>query len=153
MTADSQTPTPRTWRTWDEVEVGDPLGPLAFPLPLYRLVMAAGATRDFNAIHHNTDAARASGASDAYANFTFLFGMWERTVREFTGPAGELRQVRGFRMKSFNAAGDTPVVGGQVTRKWIEDGQALVEFSIATQNAGRVSVGPGTVVVALPRQA
>ncbi len=139
-------------RYWDDIAIGDTLGPLAFPLSLYRLVMAAGANRDFNAIHHNSEMARASGASDAYANYNFLLGMWERALREFTGPLGVLRQVRGLRMKSFNVVGDTPVVRGEVLRTWIEEGQALIELSVYTDNAGRISVGPGTAVVAMPRK-
>jgi hypothetical protein len=34
-------------------------------------VMAAGANRDFNAIHHNAEVARATGAPDIYANTLF----------------------------------------------------------------------------------
>jgi hypothetical protein len=54
---------------------GEALAPLAFPLSVYRLVVAAGANRDFNAIHHNSDYARATGAPDMYANTLFLQGM------------------------------------------------------------------------------
>ena len=138
-------------RYWEEVEVGDALGPVAFPLPLYRLVMAAGANRDFNSIHHNTELARASGASDAYANYNFLLGMWERALREFAGPAARLRSIRGLRMKFFNVAGDTPVVRGEVLRKWEDGTECLVEFRVYTESAGRITVGPGEAIVALPR--
>ncbi len=40
-------------RTYEEISVGDELGPVEFPLPIYRLVVAAGGNRDFNSIHHN----------------------------------------------------------------------------------------------------
>jgi hypothetical protein len=53
------------------VQPGELLEPLAFPLTAYRLVMAAGANRDFNAIHHNAEVARATGAPDIYANTLF----------------------------------------------------------------------------------
>jgi acyl dehydratase len=140
-------------RHWDDVRVGDELTPVSFPLSLYRLVVVAGANRDFNSIHHNSDYARASGAADVYANTLFLQGMWERAVREFIGDAGTIRALRGFRMRSFTLVGDTAVVEGEVTRCWLEDGSAdgLVELTLRTRNADGVSVGPGTVVATLPR--
>ena len=65
---------------------------------------------------------------------------------------GVLRKVRGLRVKSFNVSGDTPVVRGEVLRTWIEDSEALIALSVYTDNVGRISAGPGTAVVTMPRQ-
>ena len=137
-------------RTWDAAQVGDQLGPVAFPLSVYRLVVTAGANRDFNSIHHNTEYAQASGAPEMYANTLFLQGMWERTVRDYIGLAGTLRKLAGFRMNSFNCVGETVVVKGEVTRKWREGETGLVEIRMWSENGERISVGPGTVTVTLP---
>lgn len=135
---------------WEDVKPGQQLEPLAFPLTIYRLVMAAGANRDFNAIHHNADYARSTGAPDMYANTLFLQGMWERTVREFIGLAGTIRQLRGFRMKSFNLVGTTVIVKGRVRSKVIEDGAGIVEIELWSENDDVVTVGPGCMMVTLP---
>lgn len=140
-------------RCWEDVQEGEPLPTLHFPLTVYRLVMAAGANRDFNAIHHNSAYAQASGAPEMYANNFFLQGMWERSVREYIGLAGVIRKLSGFRMKVFNTVGDTVVVKGQVLRKWRENGQGHVEFEIRSENAQGVSVGPGRIVATLPWRA
>jgi hypothetical protein len=42
-------------RYWDDVEEGADVPPVAFPLSVYRLVVEAGANRDFNSIHHNSE--------------------------------------------------------------------------------------------------
>ena len=84
-------------RRWNEVSAGEVLEPALYPLSLMRLVMAAGANRDFNSIHHNAEFARASGAPDMYANTYFLQGMWERCVRRYIGPAGN--DPRHFRLR------------------------------------------------------
>jgi hypothetical protein len=139
-----------TQRTWHGVVEGEALAPLAFPLSIYRLVMAAGANRDFNAIHHNSEYARASGAPDMYANTLFLQGMWERSVRDYIGAAGTIRRLAGFRMRRFNPVGTTPTVIGRVGRKWIEDGTGLVEILLETRIGREVTVGPGHVVATLP---
>lgn len=150
--------TPATSRTWDDVAQGDALATLHFPITVYRLIMAAGANRDFNAIHHNSEFAKRSGAPEMYANNLFLQGMWERSVRDYIGPAGVIRRLRGFRMKIFNTVGDSVTVTGFVVRKWLKDdvGDAgdvgHVEFEIQSANSQGVSVGPGRIVATLPRR-
>jgi acyl dehydratase len=137
-------------RTWDEVSVGDELDPVSFPLSVYRLIVEAGANRDFNSIHHNSAAAQAAGAPDMYANAYFLQGMWERAVREFIGVHGTFLRLAGFRMHHFNPVGVAVVVRGRVVRVWRDGGLALVDIEMTSENGDGVSVGPGTVTAALP---
>jgi acyl dehydratase len=146
---------PADWsrqRRWEDVTEGQPIEPVRYPLSVYRLVMAAGANRDFNSIHHNADWARTTGAPDMYANVVFLHGMWERCVREFIGLRGGILRVAGFRMRSFNTAGDVVTVQGAVSRAWTEGDQGLIELRIWSRNSRGVSVGPGTVTATLPRR-
>jgi hypothetical protein len=78
--------------------------------------------------------------------------MWERAVREFIGLTGTIRQVRGFRMRSFNVVGDTVVVRGTVGRKWREEEsstEGFVELRMQTESHRGITVGPGTVVATL----
>lgn len=137
-------------RYWEDFEIGDFLGPVEFPLSIYRLILAAAATRDFNQNHHNTNVAQASGAPDMYANTTFLLGMWERAIREFIGLAGHIVAIRGFRMRSFNAVGHTVVVKGVVEGRHVGAKGAAMEIRVWSQVGELVTVGPGTVVVTLP---
>jgi acyl dehydratase len=138
---------------WEDVTVGEEIGPLAFPLTVYRLVMAAGANRDFNAIHHNSAYAQASGAPDIYANNFLLQGMWERLVRDRIGLGGVIRRLSGFRMRIFNTVGDSVTVKGRVAAKWVEADAGYVEFEIWSENAHGVSVGPGKVLATMARRA
>jgi acyl dehydratase len=137
-------------RRWEDVEEGDDVPAVAFPLSVYRLVVEAGANRDFNSIHHNSEFARASGAPEMYANTGFLLGMWERAVREFVGLDGGIRRIAGFRMRRFNTVGQTVVVRGRVASKRREDRDALLELELWSEVDGDVTVGPGTVTVSLP---
>ncbi len=139
-----------TQRIWDHAMVGDRLGPTRFALSTYRLVMAAGANRDFNSIHHNGAYARSTGAPDMYANTFFLQGMWERTLRDYIGLAGAIHRLAGFRMSDFNCVGDTVSVHGEVTRKWREGGLGLIDVSMWSENGRGVSVGPGGMTASLP---
>jgi hypothetical protein len=135
-------------RTIADVRVGDELDPVAFPLTVYRLIMAAGANRDFNSIHHNSEHARATGAPEMYANTIFLMGMWERAVRDWAGPAGELTAIRGLRMRRFNTVGRTTTVHGAVTA--VDAATGLVTIALRSDDADGITVGPGEVDVRLP---
>ena len=137
-------------RYWEDVEEGAEVPAVSFPLSVYRLVVEAGANRDFNSIHHNSEYARASGAPEMYANTGFLLGMWERTVREFIGLSGAIRRIAGFRMRRFNTVGHTVVVHGRVKSKRREGGDALVELEVWSELGDDITVGPGIVTVALP---
>lgn len=123
--------------------VGAELPDVAFPITLYRLVMEAGANRDFNSIHHNCEYARATGAPDSYANTLFLMGMWERAIYDWTNSTARIVAIRGFRMSRFNTAGSTAVVSGTV--KAVDAG--VVTFAISTSDGEHCTVGPGEVDV------
>lgn len=138
---------------FEDVRVGTALPAVEFPLTVYRLVMEAGACRDFNSIHHNSEYARSTGAPEMYAATSFLLGAWERAVRDYIGPAGAIRGIRGFRMKKFNPVGTTMVVRGEVVAA--EEGAGdvgVVELQVWSENGGEITVGPGTVTVAVPKR-
>ena len=141
-------------RRFEDVAVGDVLPEVAYPLTVYRLVMAAGANRDFNSIHHNSEYARGTGAQEMYANTSFLMSSWERAVRDWTGLTGRICGIRGFRMRSFNYVGDTMRVLGEVAATRVEQGPdgpvGVVDVSIRCEGPAGVTVGPGTVEVLLP---
>ena len=137
-----------TTRTVGDVQVGDEIDPVAFPVTVYRLVMEAGANRDFNSIHHNTEYARSTGAPEMYANTLFLMGMWERAVRDWMGPGGAVLAIRGFRMGRFNSAGRTTTVRGRVTA--VDATTGVITLGLRSEDPDGVTVGPGEVDVRLP---
>lgn len=125
--------------------IGAELPTVSFPITLYRLVMAAGGNRDFNAIHHNRNYARRTGAPDAYANTLFLMGMWERAVNDWTDSRGRIVAIRGFRMARFSTLGNTAVVRGTV--KAVDADRGIVTFTVSTADREGCTVGPGEVDV------
>ncbi|GAB3980815.1 hypothetical protein GCM10029978_079880 [Actinoallomurus acanthiterrae] len=141
---------PMRQRYVEDVREGEELPGVAYPLTVYRLVMAAGSNRDFNSIHHNTEYARATGAPEMYANTGLLLGMWERAVRDWIGPAGTIRGIKGFRMRAFNVVGDTTWVRGRVASVGGDDAPGAVDLELWCENSAGVTVGPGTVRVTLP---
>jgi acyl dehydratase len=145
MTTIKQATSPVQRRLTD-MKAGDEVTPMSFPITVYRLVMEAGANRDFNSIHHNTEYAQATGVREMYANTSFLLGMWERAVREWIGPAGKIHSITGFRMRSFNYVGDTTTVTGKVT----EIDGTTIRIEMTSSNSAGITVGPGILTASLP---
>ena len=95
----------------------------------------------------------ASGAPEMYANTLFLQSMWEVLVRGYIGCAGSIKKIAGFKMGSFNCAGDTVTVRGRVESVTPADDEARVEILVWSENRHGVSVGPGIVTVGVPLHA
>ena len=138
-------------RFFDDVKEGEEIPTVQFPLSLHRMIVQAGANYDYAPIHVNTEVAQAQGASEMYINNVFIQAMWERAIREYIGLDGVIKKVGPFRIKTFGIVGENIAVKGHVTRKWQEGGNNFVELELRSElSDGRVSTGPGPVVVSLP---
>ncbi|NIS88587.1 MAG: acyl dehydratase [Woeseiaceae bacterium] len=126
-------------RGMDSIAVGDEIGPISIPITLQRLVMEAGANRDFSLIHHDADVARATGAPDAYMNTFFIAGMFERLLREWMGYRGVINSITNLRMKVFNTVGDTVTFSGTVSALDNDSRTVVIEMRSATGNGETVT--------------
>jgi len=134
---------------FDDVVVDAELEPVSIPLSLQRLVMEAGANRDLSSIHHDTEAAVATGAPGVYMNTYFIMGMIERLVREWMGLQGQIKKIGPLRMKMFNCVGDTVVFRGKVRQKNEENHLVVLDIQSETRNGETVTA---EATVCLPRR-
>ena len=129
-----------------EIRVGDAIDPFTVPITLQRLVMEAGANRDFSPIHFDADVARASGAPDAFTNTTFNETLIEAAIRRWAGLGARIRTIE-FVMRDFNCVGDVVSAAGVVTAA-SDDGTVELEVWIESHRGKTVQ---GRAVVVLPR--
>jgi acyl dehydratase len=134
---------------FDAIAVGDEVPPFEVALTLQRMVMEAGVNRDFSPIHHDREIAQQLGAPDMFINTLFLQGMYEAAVRNWGGLG--LRFVKmGFRMSTFNCAGDVLSCAGRVQDKSVgENGDKLVTIEMWTESPQRGKTTSGRVVIKL----
>ncbi|MBI5104858.1 MAG: acyl dehydratase [Solirubrobacterales bacterium] len=130
------------------VQAGERLPPFTLVLTLQRLVMEAAANRDFAALHHDPEAARASGAGSVYMNTTFVETLLEAVVRSWAGLDAWIRVIE-FAMKDFNCAGDVVSAAGVVTSAGPDGGELVAEVDLWVEShRGRTVTG--RAVVAFP---
>lgn len=140
--------TPRSPR---EFRVGDTIPPLSINLTVHRLVVFAGANRDFAQIHHDSYIAQRYGAPDMFANNVFCQAIWERAARRYMGMTGRIRTIGPFRIRQFNTVGDTMTTIGSVKTISSHGNECYVELELTTTNSNGTSVGPGRVVFSVPQ--
>lgn len=131
--------------TGDDVSVGDAL-PLC-PIPLDPLLIAstALATRDFQDVHHNRDAAVSKGSKDIFMNILTTSGLVNRWIGDWAGPDVVFRNLK-ISLGAPNYPYDTMTMSGSVSAV-ADDGTVTVGF------IGRNSLGAhvtGTADIALP---
>jgi len=93
--------------------VGDLLPDLRLSVTATFVVSTAIATRDFQDVHHDRDAAVARGSKDIFLNILTTTGLVQRCVTDWAGPRAEVRGVK-VRLGVPCYAGDTLVLGGRV---------------------------------------
>ncbi len=130
---------------FDAVAEGDELPPFELALTLQRLVMEAGANRDFAPIHHDQPIAQAAGAAEPFANIMLIQALFEATLRRWMGLDGRLRALA-ITLRTFAPAGHLLTGHARVTGTRREDDGGSVELEIWTESAGtRAAVGTATI--------
>jgi len=104
-----------------------------FALPITATLVGAGAiaTRDFNVVHHDRDAAVRAGSKDIFMNILTTTGLVQRYVSDHYGPTAQIRACE-LRLGAPAYPGDTLVFSGTTSE---ENGLTIVDV------VGRVSLG------------
>ncbi|MFE0047458.1 MaoC family dehydratase [Streptomyces albireticuli] len=129
---------------------GDELPPLSVPVTRTLVVAGALASRDFQDVHHDAEAARAKGSPDIFMNILTTNGLVGRYITDHFGADATLVRVS-IRLGVPNYPGDVLVLSGRVVSvsPAREAGRCAVEVAVAgTNRLGRHVTG--TVGVTLP---
>ena len=112
------------------------------------LVRYAGASGDFNPIHHDETFARAAGNPTVFGHGMLTAGFVARCLTDFVG-AGNLRRYK-VRFATRVWPGDTITCAGRVTRRYEEAGESRIDGEVtATTQRGETAVS-GTFTAAVP---
>jgi acyl dehydratase len=136
-------------RYWNDVKEGDALPEVRVQgLTRTDFVRYAGASGDFNPIHHDQTFAEASGNPTVFAMGMLNASILSRVVTRFAGrPAVRRYKVR-FATRAW--PGDDVICTGRVSRKFEEAGEKRVEGEVTAVNQKGETLISGSFVVALP---
>ncbi|MGW4078021.1 MaoC family dehydratase [Streptomyces asiaticus] len=126
---------------------GDELPPLRIPITRTLIVAGALASRDYQDVHHDAEAAKEKGSPDIFMNILTTNGLVGRYITDHFGPRAGLRKVA-IRLGAPNYPGDEMVLTGKVTSV----GEGMAEVAVIGKNGIGHHV-TGTVTVRLPTTA
>lgn len=135
-------PSPR----FETVNVGDELQSLSVPVTVPLITGGAIATRDYQDVHHDADAARALGSPHIFMNILTTNGLVQRFVEAWGGSGSRLMDLK-IRLGAPNYPGDTLQFTGAITDK--HEATRSVQVALKGTNSMGAHVS-GTVQVALP---
>ena len=133
---------------WNDVNEGDELPSQARNITRTTIVSTAIATRDFEVVHHDHEAANRAGAKDIFLNILSTGGFIGKYITDWSGPEGRLKKID-IKLGMTVFPGDTLTSTGKVAKKYRQDDQNLVDIEYALS----VAMGPhawGTVTIAIP---
>jgi acyl dehydratase len=132
---------------FDEVNVGDEAPEVRHELTRTDLVRYAGASGDFNPMHHDEVAAKAAGLPSVFGHGMFSMGLLGRAITDYVG-VGNLRRYK-VRFTKQTWPGETLISKVVVTGKREEGGERLIDLEVSLANQdGEVKVSGEAVAVA-----
>ncbi len=146
MTATARAPASTTL-TLDAVAVGDPLPELTIDVTAGLIVATAIASRDYQNVHHDQDAARELGSPDIFMNILTSNGLVGRFITDWAGPDALLKKIS-IRLGVPNYPGDRMVMSGEVTG--IDTASGVVTLDVKGKNRLGYHI-TGSAEVALPQ--
>ncbi|MEY2570053.1 MAG: hypothetical protein QOE63_403 [Acidimicrobiaceae bacterium] len=133
---------------FDDVNEGDTAPAVSHELTRTDLVMYAGASGDFNPMHHDEVKAKEAGLPSVFGHGMFSMGLLGRAITDWVG----IGNLRSFKVRFTKQTWPGEVLSSKivVTGKRKEDRDDLVDLEVELANQdGQVKVA-GSAVAALP---
>jgi acyl dehydratase len=123
-----------------DVKVGDEAPRISHKLTRTDLVKYAGASGDFNPMHHDEVAAQAAGQPSVFGHGMFSMGLLGTALTDYIGVGNVQRyQVRFARQTWPDEVLTSKIV---VTAKREEDGKKLIDLAVTLSNGEATAVLP-----------
>ncbi len=134
---------------FQDVKIGQIIGPKIINIDRKQLVMYAGASQDFNEFHYDDEVAKKAGHKGIIIHGALKSAWLAQLMVEFVGLKG--------RLKKFNVSYrgvDFPYEDlkyyGKVTNKYIDKSIGFVEIDLSLENAEGQITTPSSALIELP---
>ncbi len=135
---------------FEEVQVGDTAEPLVVEkLTRTNFVRYAGASGDFNPMHHDETIATSVGNPSVFGHGMLTAGLMARVVKDWFGPEAMRRYHVRFSKQVW--PGDTLTFSATVTGKREEGDVALVDVECTAVNQDGIEVLTGAATAAVEK--
>ena len=133
---------------FDDVSLGDVAPEVSQDLGRTDLVMYAGASGDFNPMHHDEVAAQAAGLPSVFGHGMFTMGLLGKAITDYVG-VGNLRLYK-VRFTKQTWPGEQLTTHITVAKKYDEGDEHRVDLECEVVNQDGEAKVSGLAVAALP---
>src|SRR5689334_16395692 len=133
---------------FDDVNEGDEAPVVSHELTRTDLVMYAGASGDFNPMHHDEVKAKEAGLPSVFGHGMFSMGLLGRAITDYVG-VGNLKNFK-VRFTKQTWPGETLTSKITVTGKRKEGDDNLVDLEVELANENGETKVAGSAIAALP---
>ncbi len=134
---------------FEDVEAGFEIPPLKKDPTTQQLVKYAGASGDFYQIHDDQDFALKNHLPGVILHGALKNAFLGQLMTDFAGALGWLRKLS-VQYRGMDEPGAPVVCKGKVVKKYVVDGDHLVDCEIWLENAQGEKTTPGSATVILP---
>ncbi len=134
---------------FEDVEEGSEVPTLEKNPTTQQLVKYAGASGDYYQIHYDQSFAKANGLPDVILHGALKNAFLGHLMTNWVGQHGTLRKLSA-QYRGMDVPGTPIYAKGVVTKKYVDNGENLVECDIWLENHKGEKTTPGSATVALP---
>lgn len=134
---------------FEEIEVGNIIGPKIINIDRKQLVMYAGASQDFNEFHYDDEVAKKAGHKGIIIHGALKSAWLAQLMIEFVGVEGNLRQFN-VSYRGVDFPNENLKYYGRIINKFIDNSMGLVEIELSLENSAGKITTPAFAVVELP---
>ncbi len=134
---------------YEDVTVDGEIPPLLKQPTTRQLVMWAGASGDYFAIHYDKDFAQSKGLPGVIVHGQLVAGFLGQLITDWIGERGSLKKLA-CNYKGMNFPNETITCQGKVSKKYIENGEHYIECHIWAENARGEKTVTGRAIITLP---
>lgn len=134
---------------FDDVQEGTELPTLRKDPTTQQLVMYAGASGDYYQIHYDLEFAKNNGLPNVILHGALKNAFLGQVVTDWIGEWGTLKKLS-VQYRGMDIPGTPAYVKGVVKKKYVQDGENVVECEIWLENHEGEHTTPGYAVATLP---
>ncbi len=134
---------------YEDIVIGSEITPLLKQPTTRQLVMWAGASGDYYAIHYDKDFAQSKGLPGVIVHGQLVGCFLGQLMTDWMGEQGSLSKLT-CSYKSVNFPGEALICKGKVSKKYVEDGEHYIECNLWVENTKGEKTVSGKAVIIMP---
>ena len=136
---------------FEDVKVGDELPAWSRTTGFMNWNRYAAVNDEFVYLHMDDEVGAAAGQGAAFGMGNLRWSYVMNALRAWIGDEAEVRELS-MQFRAINHKHDVLTTSAKVTKKKVENGEALVYLDIDVKNQDGGATAPGTAIVVLPQR-